>query len=574
MKSNKADKSRFSDLRSQADKILKNKEAADNTSMHETDTLKLIHELQVHKIELEMQNDELQRSIRNADELQIAYNKSDEMQNMFSDLYDFSPVGYFTFDEDIDSILMVNLCGAAMLGVDREKLIGKRFAQFITPEFRGAFNDFFKNTIKSDKKQTCEVQILRDDGTSFFGYIEGIVKHVEPSSRKEIRASLIDITSRKLADEQLEKLHNLESLGTLAGGIAHDFNNLLAGILGYISLSKMQLNSENKIYSWLETAENVTMRAKGLTQQLLTFSKGGVPVKKNVPLTKLLRTSVNFALSGSNIKAEFSIPVNIWTLYADDAQISQAISNLVINAIQAMPGGGIIRAGCENTVIQEGNPLSLKQGNYIKITISDTGNGIPEEHLNKIFDPYFSTKEKGRGLGLSICYSIIKNHDGYINVESKHGDGTSFYIYLPAVLDKIEETIEGKKPLFGRGRVLLMDDEKVLIQLVSYMLKTLGYEVEYAGDGAEAIEKYSSAKDSGKPFDAVILDLTIHGGMGGKEAIINLIKINPAVRAIVSSGYSNDPVIANCKNYGFIASLPKPYGVQELSEVLHKVLNS
>lgn len=562
MKKDDSDTSRFGDLRHQAEEILKKKKADEIKSIDEAEIRSMVHELQVHQIELEMQNEELQR----------AYHTAEEMSDQYVELFDFAPVGYFTFNEDVDSILMVNLFGAAMLGMDRKSLIGKRMAHFITPEFRGVFNDFVKNTLQSDEKQTCEVQLLKHDGTPFYAQMEGIAIEKEFPSRKEIRVSLIDITGRKLADEELEQMHKLESLGILAGGIAHDFNNLLAAILGYVSLSKMHINSEDKIYTWMENAEKATLKAKGLTQQLLTFSKGGTPVKKGVPFAKLLKSSVDFTLSGSTVRAEFSIPDDIWSAYADENQISQVISNLVMNAIQVMPERGTIRAGCENIVIQEGNPMPLKQGNYVKITIRDTGSGIAEEHLKKIFDPFFTTKEKGRGLGLSICYSIIKRHDGYITFESKQGVGTTVYLYLPAMLEKVEKEEKEKKLLSGNGRVLLMDDEKVIIELTSYMLKILGYEVESGGDGAEAIEKYRIAKDAGKPFDAVILDLTVPGGMGGKETIIRLKKMNPAVRAIVSSGYSNDPVIANCEDYGFMGALPKPYSMADLSEVLHKVM--
>lgn len=568
MKKDEYDDKRHKDLRQQAEALLKKPRAEDTQSqshsMSDTDIRALVHELKVHQIELEMQNEELQRS----------RNKAEEMSEKYTDLFDFAPVGYFTFNDENGSILMVNLQGSAMLGVDRKNLIDRRFVQFITPECRGVFNDFCKKTLKSDRKQTCEVQLLKCDEPSIYVQIEGIAIEREKTSGKEIRTSLIDITDRRQADEGRVRIQKLESIGILAGGIAHDFNNLLTGILGNISLALMHLNPEDKILRWLVNAENASLRAKELTYKLLTFSRGGTPVKRAVSITKLLMDSVGFALSGSNVKIEFSIPDEIWAINADETQIHQVISNLTINAIQAMPDGGIIRAGCENTVIQEGNPLHLEQGNYVKITINDSGKGIPDELLQKIFDPFFTTKENGSGLGLSICYSILKRHNGIITVESRHGAGTTFSLYLPACFEKIEGEKEGKMTLTGHGKILLMDDEEIVIQAASEMLKTLGYKVESTRDGAEAIEKYVTAKEKGKPFDAVIMDLTIPGGMGGKDAIKTLRRINPAVKAIVSSGYSNDPIVAEYKDYGFMGTLSKPFGMQELSEVLHRVLSA
>ncbi|MBI5193617.1 MAG: response regulator [Nitrospirae bacterium] len=566
MKKDKSDDNRHRDLRQQAEEILKIKKADEIKYMHETDIRTLVHELQVHQIELEMQNEELQ----------IARNKAEEMSEQYIDLFDFAPVGFFTFDEADGSIIMVNLSGASMLGVDRMGLIGRRFAQFITPEGRGVFNDFFRKTLNSDRKQTCEIQIMKDNAPSLYAYMEGIAV-AKQTSKKEIRASLIDLTDHRQVDDDRVKIHKLESLGILAGGIAHDFNNLLTGILGNISLALMHINPEDKVFKWLVNAENASLRAQELTYKLLTFSKGGAPVKRAISITKLLRDSVDFVLSGSNVKIEFSIPDDIWAVNADETQISQVISNLTINAIQAMPDGGIIRAGCENLVLQEDNPLHLDEGNYVKITIKDSGNGIPEELLKKIFDPFFTTKENGKGLGLSICYSILKRHNGIITVESDNGAGgagTTFSIYLPACFEKIEGEKEEGKTLTGIGRILLMDDEEIIIQTAPAMLKALGYEVEAAGDGAEAIEKYKLAEEMGKPFDAVIMDLTIPGGMGGKNTIKRLREINPVVRAIVSSGYSNDPIIAEYKEYGFMATLSKPFRMQELSEVLHRVLSN
>lgn len=382
-----------------------------------------------------------------------------------------------------------------------------------------------------------------------------------------------DITERRKADEEREKMQRLESIGILAGGIAHDFNNLLAGILGNIDLAKMHVKPGDKLYKRLEDTETASLRARDLTQQLLTFSKGGEPVKKDFSVSALLRDSVGFTLSGSNIRCEYLIPEDLWPVNADEGQINQVISNLVINAVQAMPGGGLIIASCENTAIGSKDAIPLKKGQYVKITLRDQGTGINEEHLAKIFDPYFTTKERGKGLGLATCYSIIKRHDGYITVESQLGVGTAFHIYLPASPDAVlAEKAEEEKPFISRGRILVMDDEEIVRMVATEMLSTLGHEVAVAKDGAEAIELYIRAKASGLPFDAVIMDLTIPGGMGGKEAIGRLKEIDPAVKVIVSSGYSNDPIMAHHQEYGFVGSVIKPYMVKDLSEALHKAL--
>lgn len=299
----------------------------------------------------------------------------------------------------------------------------------------------------------------------------------------------------------------------------------------------------------------------------------GPPIKKTTSIAKLIKESVRFALSGSNVKCEFFIADDLWLSNVDEGQIGQVIQNIIINADQAMPKGGVIRVYCENVVISQHDNLPLKEGKYVKISISDQGIGIPKEYITKIFDPFFTTKQSGSGLGLSTAYSIIKRHDGYITVESQVGVGTTFYIYLPASDKRIEiEEEKIDKLLKGKGRVLLMDDEEMVLEVVGDMLKYLGYEVAFARNGNEAIEFYKRAKAAGHPFDVVIMDLTIAGGMGGKEAIKKLIEIDPEVKAIVSSGYANDPIMVDFKKYGFSGVIAKPYKIKDLSKTLQKVM--
>jgi CheY-like chemotaxis protein len=306
---------------------------------------------------------------------------------------------------------------------------------------------------------------------------------------------------------------------------------------------------------------------------LLTFSKGGAPIKKTESITEVIKDSAEFALRGSNVKCEFFIPNDIWPTEIDKGQISQVISNLIINADQAMPGGGIIKVRVENLVVSAEHALPIKEGKYVKIEIEDEGIGIHKEHLARIFDPYFTTKQRGSGLGLATSYSIIKKHDGYITVESELGVGTTFYIYLPASSKQILTKKEfEERPILGKGRILVMDDEKVVRDVTGILLKHIGYDVEFAKDGVEAIELYKKAEESKQPFDAVIVDLTVQGGMGGEQMIKKLLEIDPNVKAIVSSGYSTDAIMSNFKQYGFSGVVTKPYRIAELSETLYKVL--
>ncbi|MBA7534820.1 Sensor kinase CckA [subsurface metagenome] len=363
-------------------------------------------------------------------------------------------------------------------------------------------------------------------------------------------------------------------MGILAGGIAHDFNNILTVILGNISLARISTD-QDIISSSLEEAEQASIRAEDLTRQLLTFSKGGSPIKKTVPIEELIRESAGFALRGSNVKCEYSIPEDLWPADVDEGQVIQVIGNLVINADQAMPEGGVIKVSSENVNIRPEDAVPVKNGEYVKISIKDRGIGIAREHLEKIFDPYFTTKQKGSGLGLSISYSIIRNHDGHIDVESYPGLGSTFHIYIPASPEKAGEKKEKEeeKPLAGTGKILVMDDEEMIRRFAGKCLKHIGYGVTLAKEGAGAVKLYKDARDAGKPFDIVILDLTVPGGMGGEEALKKLIEIDPEVKALVSSGYSDAPVMANYREFGFCGVIAKPYEIKELNENLNKLLD-
>jgi len=392
-----------------------------------------------------------------------------------------------------------------------------------------------------------------------------------------------DVTTKKKTSEELLKVRKLESIGVLAGGIAHDFNNILAAILGNIELAGMTINSTEEAYPLLQEAKKASLRAKDLTQQLLTFSKGGEPVKKTASIATVITESANFVLHGSTVSCHFDIPHNLWLVDIDSGQVSQVIQNLIINAKQAMPDGGKINIECANMDnIKSANKLERYNNNrmrlsnkrYIRIAVQDSGCGIAEKYLEKIFDPYFTTKQDGSGLGLAISHSIINKHDGYMEVESVMGAGTTFAIYLPASREPINHDRDkqtGKKEI-AKARILIMDDDKIVQNMAQKVLLRLGHEVLLAADGKEAVKIFAECHNSEAPVSAIIMDLTIPGGMGGKDTIKELLKIDPDVKAIVSSGYSNAPVMSNYQQYGFKAAIAKPFMISELTQVLADVL--
>jgi two-component system cell cycle sensor histidine kinase/response regulator CckA len=381
-----------------------------------------------------------------------------------------------------------------------------------------------------------------------------------------------NITERHLLEEERLKTQKLESIGVLAGGIAHDFNNLLQGIFGYISMAKLTLDQREKSLAMLVQAEKALHQSVNLTSQLLTFSKGGKPVKKMIDLRPVIENAIKFALSGSRTSYRFAANDSLWRVEADEGQIGQVIQNIVLNADQAMREGGTVEIAARNIPVGDAAaPQGLGRGDYVELSISDGGIGIPAEYLTKIFDPYFTTKEKGSGLGLATSYSIVKNHDGSISVASELGKGSTFTVYLPAFRAAQEQAAASASavPVAGRkGRVLVMDDEPIVRVVAGELLRELGHEAEFAEHGDSAIEKYRRAKAEGRPFDVVILDLTIRGGKGGAETLRELLEIDPGVKAVVSSGYSDDEVVATYRQHGFRSFLKKPYDMKELGRML------
>jgi len=432
---------------------------------------------------------------------------------------------------------------------------------------------------KSYKKHTggtnFEYKAIRKDGQIWYassswepimddkGYFQGIVLQT------------IDISDKKIMEQEIAKTQKLESIGILAGGIAHDFNNFLTGIIGNISLAKLHLDAKDEVYEILTESEKAAQSAKSLTHQLLTFSKGGIPIKEKASIKELIEESADFLLVGSNVKCKFDFQKDLWEVNIDKGQMNQVINNIIINANEAMTQAGEITIKAENAEIEETGKIPLEKGKYVKVTIQDTGYGISEEHISKIFDPFFTTKHKGSGLGLSTVFSIIKKHKGFIYSDSKVGVGTSFHIYLPAVVElkkKIEEEEEKEKFVKYEGKVLIMDDKSFIRKAAQRALNLFGYEVLGAEDGEEALSLYKEAMGKGEPYDVVILDLTIPGAMGGLRALEELRKIDPKVKAIVSSGYSDDPVMSNHEGFGFNAIIKKPYEYKELAKAVKDLI--
>jgi len=465
-----------------------------------------------------------------------------------------------------------------ILGYKSKEIIGRTPFDFMPPDEAKQMIEIFKsfsskgesivalenvNLHKNNRRiilETSGVPVFDDNGT-VIGY-RGIDR---------------DISERKLAEEKLQTMQRLKSIGLLAGGIAHDFNNILMGLYGNISLAKEMLASDNPAFEFLEDAEKSMSRATFLTKQLLTFSKGGAPIRENVDIVELIKEITFFDLSGSNVKSVFNHADDLWMAEVDKGQIQQVFSNLVINAVQAMPNGGFLYITLKNVTISENAVLGLNHGKYIKIIVKDGGVGIEKHHIDKIFDPYFTVKKNGNGLGLATTYSIITKHDGYISVDSELNKGTVFTLYLPASeLQKltkpgksdIECPIE-KQP----ARILVMDDEEIIRDVTSKMLKRLGYYVQTVSDGSQAIDLYKQSIDAGEPFDIILMDLTVPGGMGGKESVKEILKIDPMATVVVSTGYAEDPVIINYSEYGFKGIIIKPYILSKLEKVLNQVLN-
>ena len=428
-----------------------------------------------------------------------------------------------------------------------------------------------------------ELEHTCKDGSTIWAEVRASLLFDDEGSPLGFAGVTRDLTERQKIDRekhaleaQLLRSQKMDAIGTLAGGIAHDFNNLLTSILGNITLTQHIMKLPPLGETNLTRAEQATLRAKDLTQQLLAFAKGGDPIKHLISLRDLIIESSGFSLSGSSVLAQQDLATDLWPIEADPGQISQVIHNIIINAVQAMPNGGKFRIHADKMWVNpslDPTPLPLSPGPYVHVTLSDEGTGIAQDQLERIFDPYFSTKPEGHGLGLASAYTIMQKHGGYISVESQLTVGTKFSLYFPACVSGAKPIKLETLPLhYGRGTILVMDDEDAIRQLAKEMLSHCGYLCVLAKDGYEAIALYQQALEQHAPFSAVILDLTVPGSLGGKETILRLRKIDPDVIAFVSSGYSTDPIMANYHTYGFHGVITKPYSLIGLSTALHQRL--
>jgi PAS domain S-box-containing protein len=471
----------------------------------------------------------------------------------------------------------VNRRMAEMLGYTVEEMTGRHLFEFMDEPGRESAQKQLERRSQGIKEQH-DLELVRKDGGHVFVLFEASPVTDTEGNFSGAIAGVLDITDRKRMEKEMLKASKLESLSILAGGIAHDFNNILTGIMANISIARHLIKPGEEALEPIMDAEQASIRARDLIRQLLLFARGGSQARESISLAKLLREATGFILSGSNVAPRFILSDDLWPIQADNGQIYQVFENLVINGKQAMSKGGSIEIRGENIVAGEESAPTLKPGRYVRVSVKDEGEGIPEQNLARIFDPYFTTKKEGSGLGLAITFSIIKNHGGHINVESRAGEGTTFEVYLPALWSDAEARVEmtGKKDgrtENGKGRILVMDDEESIRKTLDRLLGFMDYRVDFAVCGKEAVEMYRKAKDDGKNYMAAIMDLTVPGKMGGKEAAGIIKGIDPEARLIVSSGYSDDDLMTNYKNYGFIGVMVKPYTLKELQETLERVIS-
>ena len=497
-----------------------------------------------------------------------------ESEDKFRMTFDFSPDAVTITRLDDGCYVDINQGFTQITGFSRDESIGKTVLEldlWYNPADRSILVQGLR---EKGFYQNLETQFRLKNGSIITALISARI--ISLKGVPHLLSVTRDITELKKFDNEKLKLEKLESLGVLAGGIAHDFNNILTGIMGNISFAKIFLDTTHKSNKPLAAAERAAVRAGELAHQLLTFARGGEPIKRVVSVKHFVDEALSFVLRGSNVKGIVDIPDSIHSLEVDEGQMTQVIHNIIINATQAMPGGGVLTVSARNEVLNDKNSFSLPPGPYLRLTFIDQGCGIPTDDLKKIFDPYFTTKSTGNGLGLSSVHSIVHRHGGHIQAASTVGKGTTFTIYLPSIGKAStyyqEETSGQPAGEHIGGSILVMDDDEMIIEVASSMLAHLGYKVTTCSDGEEAIDRYKALMDSDTPFLAVIMDLTIPGGLGGKQAAVQILSQFPNACLIVSSGYSNDPIMSNYREYGFSGAIAKPYNIQKFQEVLGSVL--
>jgi two-component system, cell cycle sensor histidine kinase and response regulator CckA len=499
-----------------------------------------------------------------------------ESEERFRRVFNQGPVAIAILNRDFQ-FTEVNPAFCTMLGFSEQEFLKRTFIDITHPEHLEADLDNVARLVRGESPfYQTEKRYVAKNGRIIWGSITLSVMRDNEGKFLHFLAIIKDITDRKKTEDEVLRSQKLEALGVLAGGIAHDFNNLLAGVFGFLDLARESIDPGHRAAGYLRNAFLAFERAKALSRQLLTFAKGGAPVTYPVSVDGILRESCNLAMSGSNVNCTFALEENLAVVEADENQLSQAFSNILINARQAMPGGGTVAVSAENRTLKEKSGIPLPKGEYVAIVIRDEGIGIPENIIGRIFDPFFSTKQQGSGLGLATTYSIIKRHGGHIEAASAPGKGTVITILLPAsaraipASDAVAEDILAL--LRGSGRVLVMDDEKDIRDITAKVLTEAGYTVVAVPEGRIAVERYREAFAAREPFSLVILDLTVPGGMGGEKAIAELQKIDPGVVAVVSSGYSENAILNDPNAYGFAGKIAKPYRTLELLRVVKKTL--
>jgi len=490
-------------------------------------------------------------------------------ESLFRTLAENSPAAIFLHQGA--EYVYANPAASAITGYSNAELLSMGFDATVHPEHREMVRERALARLRGEAPPTpYPAKLVCKGGDE--RWVEIMATPLVLDGKTSVLGTAVDITERRRAEQEALRAQRLDSLGILAGGIAHDFNNLMTAILGNLSLARRRLTDPDRVGKRLDSAEKAVLSARHLTEQLLTFSRGGRPRTELFDLEGLLRETTALALSGSQVEPDIEIRGRPLLVQADEGQLSQVISNLVINAAQAMPEGGVVRVVARPVELGNDEAHGLRAGRYVEIEFQDYGEGITEDDLAHVFDPYFTTKPEGTGLGLSASYSIVRNHGGAITLESQAGIGTCARVLLPAGEGVLKGSSVPPPAAVAHGKLLVMDDDEQVLEVAVGLLEGAGHEAVGAADGSEALDLYSRAMDGGRPFDAVILDLTVPGGMGGRETLEQLRKIDPQVLALVSSGYSNDPTLAEYREHGFAGVVAKPYSSAELYQAVGRAL--